>query len=82
MQVGRYSNPLTNAVDYEFRFAYTSMCDVVLFRMLKDHKLSLEEAVEKYNASIEKSKRQEVSERSERAFWKTRILAMMCAKWL
>jgi len=24
----------------------------------------------------------EVSERSERAFWKTRILAMKCAKWL
>tara|TARA_B110000305_G_scaffold233283_1_gene289501 strand:- start:511 stop:723 length:213 start_codon:yes stop_codon:yes gene_type:complete len=24
----------------------------------------------------------EVSERSERAFWKTSILAMKCAKWL
>ena len=31
----------------------------------------------------EKSKeREKVSERSERAFWKTRILAMKCMKWL
>ena len=30
----------------------------------------------------EREREEEVSERSERAFWKTRILAMKCAKWL
>jgi len=59
MQVGRSINPLTKAADYEFRFAYASMCDVVLSRMLVDHRELLEESVSKYNAGVQKSMRQE-----------------------
>ena len=34
------------------------MCDCVMSRLLRDHKLQLEEAVEKYDANCEKARRQ------------------------
>jgi hypothetical protein len=45
---GKDVNPLNGKADYEFRFSYAAMCDCVLSRMLKDHRTSLTDAVEKY----------------------------------
>ncbi|GMH65121.1 hypothetical protein TrRE_jg11242, partial [Triparma retinervis] len=57
MMIRREENDLTGMKDYVFRFSYAAMCDCVQSRMLKDQKIHLEEAVAKYETSMDKARR-------------------------
>ena len=57
MMIRREENDLTGMKDYVFRFSYAAMCDCVQSRMLNDQKVHLEEAVAKYETSMDKARR-------------------------